>query len=358
LKLNSSNSTEPDWMKAAAMGLRENMVSVVIPAYNQPAYLRRALTSALEQTYRPIEVIVADDCSPNSLEPVIGDFTRMEDEHFKIRYFRQAQNLGVIENFHSGVAQAKGKYLVPLPHDNRFIDKRFLEASVKIMSHQSDCHLCYGNARYENSQRMALRIPDVIAFRDGWSLLEGKDFIQLYRRGGMDWSQAIVLDHEMALSLRAYGEPYVVNGAVSRRLGIAQDDAFSYVFLLSGMGAVALCERPVCEIGTPPESYSRSNRSWKDTKGKVKFVIFYNISRADLKGKYAVQVKKIAFKQALYYADCVFDSRIADYYHWQFGIMFLMGFSLLKKTWISIRYFFKRGVNLVRPDTFKKTKRH
>lgn len=358
MKLKSCNSNETDWMKATAMGLRENMVSVVIPAYNQPAYLRKALTSALEQTYRPIEVIVADDCSPNSLEPVIGDFARMEDEQFNIRYFRQAQNLGVIENFHSGVAQAKGKYLVPLPHDNRFIDKRFFEESVKIMSRHSDCHLCYGNARYENSQRMALRIPDVITFRDGWSLLEGKDFIRLYRRGGMDWSPAIVLDHAMALSLRAYGEPYVVNGAVSRRLGIAQDDVFSYVFLLSGMGAVALCERPVCEIGTPPESYSRSNRSWKDTKRKVKFVIFYNISRADLKGRYAFHVKKNAFKQALYYADCIFDSRIADYYNWQFGIILLMGFSLLKKTWIFIRYFFKRGVNVVRPDTFKKTKRY
>ncbi len=113
------------------------MVSVVIPAYNQPTYLRRALTSAWEQTYRPIEVIVVDDCSPNSLEPVIGDFARMEDEQFNIRYFRQAQNLGVIENFHSGVAQAKGKYLVPLPHDNRFTDKRFFEESVEIMSRQS-----------------------------------------------------------------------------------------------------------------------------------------------------------------------------------------------------------------------------
>jgi glycosyltransferase involved in cell wall biosynthesis len=345
-------------MKVTTMGLIENMVSVVIPAYNQPTYLRRALISVLEQTYRPIEVIVADDCSPSSLEPVIGDFTRMQDEHFKIRYFRHAQNLGVIENFHSGVAQAKGKYLVPMPHDNRFTDRGFFAESVKIMSRQSDCHLCYGNARYENSQRMALSIPAVVTFRDGWALLEGKNFIQLYRRGGMDWSQAMVLDHEMALALNVYHEPYVISGALSRRLGIAQDDAFSYVFLLSGMGAVALCEKPVCEIGTPPESYSRSNRSWKDTKGKVKFVIFYNISRADVKGKYAFQVKKMAFKQSLYYADCILDSRIADYYHWQFGIILLMGFSFLKKSWIAIKYFVKRGVNVVRQDTFKKTKRN
>ncbi|RPI70756.1 MAG: glycosyltransferase family 2 protein [Geobacteraceae bacterium] len=345
-------------MKVTAMGLIENMVSVVIPAYNQPTYLQRALESVLEQTYRPIEVIVADDCSPRSLEPVIEDFASREDEHFKIRYFRQTQNLGVIENFHSGVAQAKGKYMVPLAHDNRFTDRGFFAESIKIMSSHPGCHLCYGNAQHENRHGMALGIPDVVKFRDGWSLLEGKDFIRYYRRGGMGCSHTMVLDHEMALSLRAYDEPFVVNAAISRRLGIAQDDLFSYVFLLSGMGSVGLCEKLVGEIGTPPESYSRSNRKWKDTKGKVKFLIFYNIYRADLKGKYAADVKRAAFKQALEYIDYILlDFRIAQYYNWSPGIILLMGLSLPKNAWSELRYAFKRGVNLLKPKTFKKTKR-
>lgn len=340
------------------MRLHANMLSVVIPAYNQPDYLRRALQSAVEQLHRPLEVIVADDCSPILLEPVVTEFAGAESDLFKIRYFRQPQNRGAMENFRFAVGQASGKYLVPLPHDNRFIDRSFFADAVKIMSGHSDCHLCYGNAVYENSERRALNIPDAITFRDGWSLLEGNDFIRSYRRGGMDWSQAMVLDHEMALSLGAYDEPFVVNGAISRRLGIAQDDLFSYIFLLSGMGTVGLCEKLVCEIGTPPESYSRSNRKWKNTKGKVKFFIFYNIYRADLKGKYAADVKRMALKQALQYADCIFDFRIAQYYNWRPEIILLMGFSLVKKLWISIRYFYKSGVNVVRPDTFKKTKRH
>ena len=53
------------------MRLHANMVSVVIPAFNQPAYLRRALQSVVEQLHRPLEVIVADDCSPILLEPVV-----------------------------------------------------------------------------------------------------------------------------------------------------------------------------------------------------------------------------------------------------------------------------------------------
>ena len=167
----------------------------------------------------------------------------------------------------------------------------------------------------------------------------------------------MVLDHEMALSLKAYDPPFVVNGTVSRRLGIAQDDVFSYVFLLSGMGSVALCEKLICEIGTPPESYSRSNRSWKDTKGKVKFIIFYNIYCADLKGPYAPYVKRMALKQALQCADHIFDFRIAEYYNWSLGIVLLMGFSLVKRAWTELRFSFKRAVNVIKPNTFKKTKR-
>lgn len=338
------------------MGLQKNMVSVVIPAYNQPGYLRRALQSVVGQTHRPLEVIVSDDCSPTPLEPVMREFIGSENKLLRIRYIRQSRNVGVIENFRFAVGQANGKYLVPLPHDNRFIERIFFAESIKIMRGHPDCHLCYGNAIYENDERHALNIPEDIQFSDDWSLLEGKDFIRYYRRGGMDWSQAMVLDHEMALSLNAFDEPFVVNGALSRRLGIAQDDVFSYIFLLSSMGSVALCQKRVCEIGTPPESYSRSKR-WKDTKRKVKFIIFYNIHHADFKGKYARDVKRMAFRQALQYAEYIFDSRIARYYDYSPGILFLMGFGVLRRVWTEIRYSFKKAVNIIRPNTFKKTYR-
>jgi glycosyltransferase involved in cell wall biosynthesis len=339
------------------MSLNQILLSVVIPAYNQPVYLRRALESVVDQDYRPLEVIVADDCSPQSLEPVVKTFASLENGFFTIRYLRQPQNQGFVDNFRSAIAQAKGKYLVPLPHDNRFIDPGFFAESVKVMSASPGCHLAYANAVYEHSHRQALNIPAAIPFRDGWALMGGNEFIRLYRRGGMDFSQTAVIDHEMALALKAYGEPFAVNGVLARRLGIAQDDVFSYVFILSAMGSVALSQRPVCEIGTPPESYSRSHRSWKHTKGKVKFVIFYNIYRADLKGRFAADVKRMAFRQALQYADRVLDVRIARYYRWSPRILLLMGLGLVQRCWNELRYAFKRAVNVFRPGTFKKTSR-
>jgi hypothetical protein len=201
-----------------------------------------------------------------------------------------------------------------------------------------------------------LNIPGHISFDDGWAVLEGRDFIRLYRRGGLDWSQAIVLDNGMAHSLGAYDVPYVVNGAIARRLGISQDDMFSYVFLLSAMGSVGLCRKPVCEIGTPPESYSRS-AAWINTKARVKFFIFYNLWRSSIKGAYAADVRQMALRQALQYADRILDRRMGAYYGWHPPFLLMCAFGLVKSAWSAVRYAVKRGVNLIRPNTFKKTRR-
>ncbi len=335
------------------MELKPNLVSVVIPAYNQPEYLRRALESVLRQEHRPIEVIVSDDASPTDLKPVADEFASATDGSFRLRYYRAPSNRGVIDNFRFAVGQAEGRYLVPLPHDNCFTDPRFFAEALGIMQSRPDCRLCYANAVYEGNDRVALNIPGSIDFDAGWAVLPGDRFIRLYRRGGMDWSQAMVLDHLAATARRVYDEPYVVNGEVSRRLGIAQDDMFSYVFLLSALGSVALCAKPVCEIGTPPESYSRS-AGWRNTKGKVKFYVFYNVWRSDVQGPHAREVRKMARRQALQYADSILDARIGRYYGWRPHLLLMMALGLIKGGYKRARLAGKRLVNAVRPNTYKK----
>jgi glycosyltransferase involved in cell wall biosynthesis len=315
----------------------KKIVSVVIPAYNNPEYTRKTIKSIVDQHYRPLEVVLSDDNSPNSLESLASEFYKFQDAHFRIRYFRQPSNLGMCDNFTFSVNQATGKYLIPMPHDNSFIDKRFISEAVEIMETNTECHMCVANAVYEDTNKEMLNLPENLKAKNSWKILEGDIFIRLWRSGGLGWTQAFVLDNQIAHSLGAFEEPFLVSGSLARKLDLADDNMFAFVFVLSSIGFVALTGKVVCEIGTPKNSYSRSDKKWRKTRAKVKFIVFYNIYKARLKGKYAQAVREMAKKQALEQIGKIFSFKIIRYYNYSFEIILLMGLSIIKKFFKKIR---------------------
>jgi glycosyltransferase involved in cell wall biosynthesis len=309
---------------------RNDLVSIAIPAYNQPAYTRKTLQSIVDQDYRPIELILSDDCSPTSLEPLAKEFAQFEENGFKIKYHRQSRNLGFSGNLACSVEQTTGKYLVPLPHDNWFIDKNFIAEAVATLDQNAETYLCVANSILEDTNEKMLKIPDRLNARDRWVILKGDRFIRLWRKGGMGWTQAMLIDKDMALVLGAFYEPFSISPALSTKLNTAQDDVFSHIFLLASAGDVALNGKVVCNIGRPQDSYSRSE-IWKKTKKKTKFVIFFNLYKADLEGKNAQAVKEMAKKQALDYVEQLFDPKLLRYYHYSIEMIPLMGLAIIKK---------------------------
>ena len=84
------------------------LVSVGMPAYNRPEGLRRALNCVVSQTYRNLDIIVSDDCSPDDrVEAVAREFMRSDG---RIRFFRQPHNLRPNAHFKFLLGQARGPY--------------------------------------------------------------------------------------------------------------------------------------------------------------------------------------------------------------------------------------------------------
>ena len=113
------------------------LISVIIPTYNRPDYLKVAIASVVGQTYRNLEIIVSDDCSRQSPEPIIEAF---QDSRIRLR--RNSKNLGVGLNSTHGFTEATGKYVASLNDDDRW-DKDFLATLVQPLEENSDLALAF-----------------------------------------------------------------------------------------------------------------------------------------------------------------------------------------------------------------------
>lgn len=100
----------------------DDKISLIIPAYNCERYIRRALDSALEQTYRNAEIILVNDGSTDGTGKICADYA---EKYEQIRYFFQG-NGGVSAARRYGAAQASGTYFAFLDADD-WIDADFLE---------------------------------------------------------------------------------------------------------------------------------------------------------------------------------------------------------------------------------------
>ncbi len=82
------------------------LVTVGIPTYNRPEGLRRTLECVTAQTYRHLEIIVADNASPDPDVAAIAQEYASKDS--RITFCRHETNLGIFANFSFVLQRATG----------------------------------------------------------------------------------------------------------------------------------------------------------------------------------------------------------------------------------------------------------
>ncbi|MBE9008021.1 glycosyltransferase family 2 protein [Fortiea sp. LEGE XX443] len=115
----------------------EPLVSVVIPTYNRPEYLKQAISSAVKQTFQNIEIIVCDNCSDVNPQSIIEAF-----QDSRIRFWRNSQNIGMLANMTNGFLMARGKYVASL-HDDDMWEEDFLAKLVPPLEANSDLAVAF-----------------------------------------------------------------------------------------------------------------------------------------------------------------------------------------------------------------------
>jgi len=117
------------------------LVSVIIPTYNKSQYLREAIKSVLNQTYKNIEVIVVDDGSTDNTKEIVESFNDS-----RIIYIFQ-ENKGPAIARSTGIKKAQGEYIAFLDSDDLWLKEK-LKRQLDFMEKNSEVGLM-GTGCYE-----------------------------------------------------------------------------------------------------------------------------------------------------------------------------------------------------------------
>ncbi len=128
-----------------------SLVSIGIPTYNRAnSYLKQALRSAVNQTYKNIEIIVSDNCSADDTESVVKEFNDS-----RIKYYRQKENIGAVPNCNFCLEQSQGKYFLAL-YDDDLIDDDFIFTCMNAVGSHSEPGVILTGARVIDSEGKVL----------------------------------------------------------------------------------------------------------------------------------------------------------------------------------------------------------
>lgn len=122
------------------------VVSVIMAAYGQAAYVAEALESVMAQTFPDWEVIVVDDGSPDNVADVVKAYTEKDS---RIKFFH-TDNHGVSAARNFAVSKSEGEYLLPLDADDT-IEPAFLERCLCCMRDEPSTDVVYTQWKFFGS---------------------------------------------------------------------------------------------------------------------------------------------------------------------------------------------------------------
>ncbi|WNM20250.1 glycosyltransferase [Flavobacterium capsici] len=128
------------------------MVSVCMITYGHEKYIEEAILSILMQECKfEIELIISNDCSPDSTDKIVKNIIETHQKGYIIKYIRQEKNIGMMPNFIFALKQCKGKYVALCEGDDFWTNSKKLQKQVEFLENNNEYVLSFHNAEVHNN---------------------------------------------------------------------------------------------------------------------------------------------------------------------------------------------------------------
>jgi glycosyltransferase involved in cell wall biosynthesis len=116
------------------------LVSVCITTYDRERFIGECIDSVLAQTYRPIEIVVADDGSTDGTDAVLARY----GGDVRVRRHERNRGIAAAKNLALRSASELSRYVAILDSDDYF-QPEFVERCVRFLEANPDLGLVYAN---------------------------------------------------------------------------------------------------------------------------------------------------------------------------------------------------------------------
>ncbi|WP_345006043.1 glycosyltransferase [Snuella lapsa] len=115
--------------------------------YNHEKFIKESIEGVLMQECEfEIELIVADDCSPDATQFIVESIIKEHPRGCWIKYVKHSENLGVMPNFVWAMSQCSGDYIALCEGDDYWTDPLKLQKQVEFLEANPDYSIAFHNA--------------------------------------------------------------------------------------------------------------------------------------------------------------------------------------------------------------------
>jgi glycosyltransferase involved in cell wall biosynthesis len=183
--------------------MKENdLVSIIIPTYNRPEYLKKAIMSVLSQTYRNFEIIIVDDASEANNKKVITSF-----DNDRIYHIENNKQRGAPFSRNKGIKQANGKFIAFLDDDDEWEPTKLEKQIKEFENNDVGLVVCYSLDKRFNMTRVS-KPSHVITYEcllKSFNLSSTSSYIVrkkiLEKVGGFDTNLPSAQEYDLALRI-------------------------------------------------------------------------------------------------------------------------------------------------------------
>ena len=129
------------------------LVSIVIPSFNQGEFIEQTIESVLAQDYRPIEILVIDAGSTDGTVGILHKYDSVPE----VMWISESDN-GHADGINKGFSRSRGEIVAWLNSDDVYFSCSTISVAARFLQEHPSVDVLYGDAAIISDENKLLRL--------------------------------------------------------------------------------------------------------------------------------------------------------------------------------------------------------